>query len=158
MPHETPPLFINYRNNNADNWAATLLYEGLAARFGSDAVFLASQSIPAGANFSKSIYDAIAHARAVLVIMGDNWAASLRCGRHPWVVKELQAAQERSFPDVRIIPVLLGRAQRLRREDVPVGINDRLCDTVGFSFATRTYRSDTMYIARVLGGLIPGLG
>jgi hypothetical protein len=155
MPHESPPVFINYRNNNADNWAAALLDKGLCAYFGEDAIFWASRSIPAGATFPTTIQRAVEHARAMLIVMGDNWAPSLKAGKHPWVVTEIQTAQARN---IRTIPVFLGNTERPNVEDLHPALDVRLADLVGIRYGSRTHRGDTKHIARVLGRLIPELG
>jgi hypothetical protein len=154
MRYESPPIFISYRNNNADNWAAAIMDMGLTRRLGADAVFWASRSIPLGAQFHNVIHDAIVGAQVMLVLMGDNWAQSLKAGEHPWVINEIKTAQQHN---VRTIPVRLGEAPRPKPEDFPEGIDTWLAGLVSITLTSRTHEMDIEHLANILCNFIPGL-
>jgi hypothetical protein len=65
-------VFLNYRAVDKD-FGVHMLDSALSKRFGSDAVFLASRSIPLGAEWEPEMFDAIRDSVALLVIMGRNW-------------------------------------------------------------------------------------
>jgi len=74
-----------------------LLDRELAERFGPDAVFRASRSIPPGADFTREILDSLRQCHVLLAVMGPGWlAAGRRAGAHSgdvdWVHREIAEA------------------------------------------------------------------
>lgn len=109
-------VFLNYRADD-DPFGVAFLDEKLSNRFGSDTVFLASKSIPAGAHWEETMFQAVADSTAVLVIIGRGWlAAKHRLEQEDdFVRREILAAFELGK---RVIPVRLG-VPRLSESDLP---------------------------------------
>ena len=111
-------IFINYRNDDA--WAeALLLYDRLAARFGSESVFLDTRNLKPGMNWFEEIKSQRDSCGVLLALIGAHWISILKARDHAAIVKpaedyvrfEIQNAL-RSNSGIRVIPVLLG-------DDVP---------------------------------------
>lgn len=103
-------IFINYRSDDSGT-AAMLIDRELAARFGSDRVFLDSRSIPAGADFVEELLERVRASSVLLVVIGRRWltltdAAGKRRIDDPadWVRCEIAEALSLGM---RVIPVLL---------------------------------------------------
>ncbi len=104
-------IFISYRGADSDT-AAALIDRELAARFGSDRVFLDSRSIPAGADFVEELLGRLRACSVLLVVIGPRWltltdAAGQRRIDDPrdWIRREIVEALACGL---RIIPVLTG--------------------------------------------------
>ena len=111
-------VFINYRKDDA--WAeALLLYDRLAARLGSESVFLDARNLKPGMNWFEEIKSQRDSCGVLLALIGAHWISILRARDHAAIVKpaedyvrfEIQHAL-RSNSGIRVIPVLLG-------DDVP---------------------------------------
>jgi hypothetical protein len=107
-----PGLFLSYRRTDARGWAGRL-FDHLAARFGRARVFMDIEGgIPRGADFERTLADALAGCDALLALMGPDWLECRRSdGRRrldvpdDWVRNEIAAALRRGIP---VVPVLLG--------------------------------------------------
>lgn len=117
-------VFLNYRVTDQP-YGAVLLDRELSDRFGSDAVFLASKSIPPGADWEVRMFEAVEQCAALLVVMGANWLGARRLDGSrrlddpdDFVRRELLAA---SALGKVVVPVRFD-SQRLAREDFPVGL------------------------------------
>lgn len=119
-------VFINYRGVDSHGYGA-LLYTELVRWFGKDTVFLAAESIPAGADFVTELLGRVRTARVLLAVIGPRWltAADPATGRRQiddpadWVRRELVEAFRAS---VRVIPVLTDDATLPQECDLPVDI------------------------------------
>lgn len=116
-----PKIFINYRREETSAVAGRLHYR-LDARLGTPS-FLDIDSIQPGMDFAEAIGEAIASSHIMLVLMGENWAASTgSSGRRliynpsDYVRLELEAALRQS---VYVIPVLVDDAEMPDPEDLP---------------------------------------
>ncbi len=106
-------VFINYRHEDTKA-EALLLYERLAARFGTDNVFLDLKSLPAGVKWEEEI-KASSTGGVLLALMGDRWLSSIEArqqarvvdGTQDYVRLEIEQALKRRS---RVIPVLIGDA------------------------------------------------
>src|SRR5499433_1679199 len=65
-------VFINYRGADSDT-AAALIDRELAARLGSDRVFLDCRSIPAGADFAEELVRRLRACSVLVVVIGPRW-------------------------------------------------------------------------------------
>lgn len=115
-------VFINYRTGDGD-WAATLIANCLSARFGRKNVFFASRSISLGEDFAKQILARVPKCDVLLAVIGLAWSTiSDHEGRRrledrgDWVRREIALALEHG---VRVVPILLDGAARLRESDLP---------------------------------------
>jgi tetratricopeptide (TPR) repeat protein len=115
-------VFINYRGEDSDT-AAALIDRELAARFGSDRIFLDSRSIPAGVDFVEELLDRLRPSSVLLVVIGPRWltvtdATGQRRLDDPgdWVRREIAEALSQGL---RVIPVLTGDAVLPAEADLP---------------------------------------
>src|SRR5499425_1586305 len=124
-------VFINYRGEDSDT-AAALIDRELAARLGSDRVFLDCRSIPAGADFAEELLGRLRACSVLVVVIGPRWltltdVAGQRRIDDPadWIRREIAEALARGL---RVIPVLTNDAQLPTEADLPediVGLSRR---------------------------------
>jgi serine protease Do len=119
-------VFVNYRTGDGD-WAARLIEQELAARFGSDWVFYASRSIRPGDDFTQEIEKRLAESAVLLAVIGRQWlSAADDAGNRrldssgDWVRREIRTA---AAHQVRVIPVLLDGVARPEERDLPDDIS-----------------------------------
>jgi hypothetical protein len=118
-------IFINYRGTDSHSYGA-LLHTELSRHFGSDLVFLDSESIPAGADFVEQLLGRVRQARVVLAVIGTHWLAATGPGGErrlddpaDWIRRELEEA---FAAGVRVIPVLTDDAQMPTEADLPADL------------------------------------
>ena len=118
-------VFINYRGADSDT-AAVLIDRELAARLGSDRVFLDSRSIPAGADFVEELLARLRACSVLVVVIGPRWltvtdAAGRRRIDDPrdWIRREIVEALSHGL---RVIPVLTGDVALPTEADLPADI------------------------------------
>jgi hypothetical protein len=117
-------VFINYRGVDSRSYGA-LLYTELSRAFGSELVFLDSESIPAGADFAESLLSRVRACRVLLAVIGPRWLTTTGGdGRRiddpaDWVRRELVEALAGG---VRVIPVLTDDAGLPAEADLPADI------------------------------------
>src|SRR5262249_45090018 len=114
-------VFINYRGEDTDT-AAALIDRELAARLGSDRVFLDGQSIPAGAD-AEELLGRLRACNVLVVVIGPRWLTLTdAAGRrriddpHDWIRREITEALSHGL---RVIPVLTGDATLPAEPDLP---------------------------------------
>ncbi|MBV9013347.1 MAG: toll/interleukin-1 receptor domain-containing protein [Pseudonocardiales bacterium] len=134
-----PDIFINYRTGDEET-SASLIEQELSRRFGSKKVFRASKSISPGENYPRELLAAVRSSKALLAIIGSRWLTAVdKQGRKrlddedDWTRREILEAFEHG---VRVIPVLVGGAQRLRPSDLPPALAGRLdeCHSVKLDY------------------------
>jgi tetratricopeptide (TPR) repeat protein len=115
-------IFINYRGDDSDTVAA-LIDHHLTARFGSDQVFLASRSIPAGADFVEELLERLRQCSVLLVVIGPRWLSVTDVADHrriddpaDWVRREIAEALSHRL---RVIPILTGDAALPAEAELP---------------------------------------
>lgn len=117
-------IFICYRGSD-EPFAALLLEAWLTERFGRGQVFRDSRSIPLGTEFPDRLLEALYQCRAFIAVIGHDWL-----GRNPggtrriddpgdYVRREVATALQRN---VRVVPVLVGRASLPAVGDLPTDI------------------------------------
>lgn len=144
-------IFINYRAQEQAGYAA-LLDRELAERFGPDAVFRASRSIPPGADFTRDILDSLQQCQVLLAVMGPSWlAAGRRCGTAAdgvdWVHREIAEA---FVANVRVIPILVEDAGM----PSPLELSADIADLVRCQYLRLHHRSIGSDIERLVDELI----
>ncbi|KFU78399.1 TIR domain-containing protein [Amycolatopsis lurida] len=152
-------IFLNYRTAD-DRFGVALLDRELSRTFGPETVFFASKSIELGAEWEKSMFDAVAESEAVLVVMGRHWLdavdeTGLRRIDDPrdFVRREILLAFELGK---RVIPVRLDVPERVRADELPESLRplSKLQDiAIGF----RSASPDIDRLAARLRELVPGL-
>lgn len=116
---------MNFRNGD-DNYAAALLYDELATRFGADRVFRSTNSLRPGEDFTVVLLEKLRRCRVVLVVIGPRWLGSTDSAgrrrlwqRNDWVRREIMLALRE---DKHVIPVLLHDLPRLEPGQLPPSI------------------------------------
>lgn len=113
-------MFINFRTSD-EQASAALIDRELSYRFGSEQIFRAEKSVPAGADIDTVIIQGVRRSRALVAVIGQRWLVT-GDGRRPlddpndWTRRELVEAYH--F-DVPVIPVLVGQIPYLRARDLP---------------------------------------
>ena len=153
-----PLIFVNYRVDD-EPFGAVMIDQALSARFGDDAVFRASRSIPPGADFSQILLDAVRSAQTLLVVIGPRWLlAADGQGRrridnpYDWVRREIALAFE---TDTCVIPLLLS-ANLPKPDTLPPDIA-QLGSCQYRRIHYRSAQRDLSGLAADLRGLIPQL-
>ena len=125
MHRQSPSLFVNYRSCDQP-WAAVILDQVLSGRFGENAVFLDSRSMPPGTEFDKTLLVAVRRSAVLLVVVGDRWEAAVDSlgrrlidSRQDWVRREIVAAFSAG---TTVVPVLIDETPRLQVETLPSSI------------------------------------
>jgi len=151
-------VFLNYRVAD-EPFGVAMLDQALSERFGSKAVFLASKSIPLGAEWRRQMYQAVADSTALLVIMGRNWVeAKDGQGRRAlddpddFVRNEILLAFQL---EKQVIPVRLG-VSRVPAERLPDELR-RLLDCQDIEVRFRSAQIDIDRLANKLREQIPAL-
>lgn len=154
-----PDIFVNYRTNDEDT-TATLIERELSRRFGTDRVFRASKSIRIGQAFPQELLTAVRRSSVLLAVVGQRWAAARTAdGRRAlddpedWTRREIiEAFESRAL----VVPVLVGRATRLDRHDLPSEIA-KLADCQYRRFDNRDAESGLRRLGDDLAEAIPQL-
>ncbi|TQM85276.1 TIR domain-containing protein [Saccharothrix saharensis] len=151
-------VFLNYRVTDQP-FGAVLLDRALSERFGSDTVFLASKSIPLGADWEARMLEAVAQSAALLVVMGPNWLGEKRPDgsrrlddSDDFVRRELLAADAL---DKVVVPVRLD-CPRVAPADLPIGLS-WLADRQDVEIRFRTAQADIDNLANRLAAEVPEL-
>src|SRR5687767_10161515 len=111
-------FFISYRRQDSGGHAGRLV-DRLAARFGSDRVFMDVQDISPGQNFATSIEQTLAKCTHLLAVVGPRWLEILntRAGAGEDLVRhEIAIGMKQGLT---VIPVLVGGARMPATEDLP---------------------------------------
>src|SRR6266581_107424 len=139
-------IFINFRSGDGD-WVAKLIKNSLARRFGTDTVFLSSDSIPLGARYPDLLTRSASTCDVMLALVGRLSGAGPD-GRPPlfadddWVRREIATALAAGRP---VATVRLNGARRLIAGDLPPDISE-LAD-----------RADIAQLEEKLMEIAPGL-
>jgi len=145
-------IFISYRRTEAD-YPASWLYQRLGAHFGVDRIFKDVDSIAPGEDFSAVIADAVGSCTVLLVLIGDQWLTIVDeqgrrrlDDRSDLVRLEVEAALAR---DVRVIPILVGRARMPTAEELPASLA-KLARRHALELSPARFESDLGRLLRVL--------
>lgn len=118
-----PGIFLSYRRHGDSVGFAARLADNLEARFGEEQCFRDIEDIESGADFVRTIEEAITSCRVMIVVIGTDWismtdAEGSRRLDDPddFVRVEVAMALRR---DIRVIPVLVCGASMPSPEDLP---------------------------------------
>jgi hypothetical protein len=111
-------FFVSYRREDSEDFTYRMC-DRLRKHFGEQAVFVDIDQIPFGADFRSLIRRKLAQTRAVLVVIGPNWASERLHDADDPVVSEVEIALECKIP---IIPVLTSRARMPTERELPATI------------------------------------
>jgi hypothetical protein len=120
-----PAIFLSYRRADTSGYAGRLA-EGLAKRFGPDAVFQDVETIAPGSGFASDIEVAVAQCHVLLALIGDTWLIEpdAEGGRRlddprDFVRLEVAAALRRG---TKVLPVLLEGAEMPPESELPADL------------------------------------
>src|SRR5262249_26515036 len=118
-------VFINYRGEDSDT-AAVLIDRELAARFGSDRVFLDCRSIPAGTDFVAELLGRLRACSVLVGVIGPRWLTLTDPARRrriddprDWIRREIFEAFTHGL---RVIPVVTDDVALPAEADLPAEI------------------------------------
>jgi CHASE2 domain-containing sensor protein len=123
LPSATADFFISYRRDQS-SWPAGVLKNELAERFGSERVFMDSESLHAGEQWPRRIEEAVKSCSVLLALIGPDWAgASDREGKrrldNPRDFVRLEIETALQAEGVAVVPVLLDGAKMPRVDELP---------------------------------------
>lgn len=158
-------VFVNYRTGDEEA-CATMIERELSRRFGSAKIFLAGRSIRPGKSIKPGTDyqpDPLAAVRAssvLLAVISARWLSFADEHGHnaldtvdDRIRKEILTAFE---VDIPVVPILVGRAERIRRVDLPLALA-RLADCQYFRFDVSTAERDLRDIGDKLADIVPDL-
>ena len=114
-------IFISYRRKDTETQSQQIA-DRLKESFGESNVFFDSDSIPLGVDFVDKIQLALAKSDAVLVVIGEQWLASLNerlSDDSDFVRLEVELALKREIP---VIPLLIGDTRMPSESELPPSI------------------------------------
>ncbi|GAA1390989.1 hypothetical protein GCM10009639_20290 [Kitasatospora putterlickiae] len=154
-----PDIFVNYRSSDEDTGAA-LIERELSRRFGSERVFRASKSIKVGRRFPQELLTAVRRSSVLVAVIGERWADARTADGsralddpEDWTRREIVEAFESG---ALVVPVLIGRATRLNRYDLPPELAE-LADCQYRRLDTRNAEGDLARIGDDLAEAVPRL-
>jgi len=152
-------VFVNYRTGDEEA-CATMIERELSRRFGSAKIFLAGNSIKPGTDYQPDPLAAVRASSVLLAVISARWLSFADEHGHnaldtvdDRIRKEILTAFE---VDIPVVPILVGRAERIRRVDLPLALA-RLADCQYFRFDVSTAERDLRDIGDKLADIVPDL-
>jgi hypothetical protein len=152
VPPAAGRVFISYRREETA-YAAGWLFDRLADRFGRAQIFKDIDSIQLGDDFVEVINSAVGSCDVLLALIGDQWLTitdkhgNARLDNPDDFVRlEIEAALTR---DVRVIPILVGRAGMPRAEELPSSLA-KLVRRNALELSPSRFEFDTGRLLKVL--------
>jgi TIR domain len=114
-------VFISYRRDDAAGFSH-VIRDRLIEHLPKERVFMDVSDIEAGADFVKTLQDAVSQCDVLIALMGKRWAGAERDGRSrlnnrdDWIRVEVSTALNRG---VKVIPVLLDGATMPQEGSLP---------------------------------------
>ena len=153
-------IFISYRREDSA-FPAGWLYDRLCVRFGSDYVFKDVDSIDPGDDFLRVIEDAVGSCQVLLALIGDRWLDIADGTGHrrlddpnDFVRLEIEAALRR---DVRVIPLLVGRAPLPSSEQLPDSLRG-LIRRHAIELSPNRFEPDVARLVRIIDKTLAAVG
>ncbi|MDQ6611550.1 MAG: toll/interleukin-1 receptor domain-containing protein [Gemmatimonadota bacterium] len=122
MPTVRNKIFLSYRRDDSSGHVGRL-HDALARQLGPDAVFMDIDSIAPGADFVQVLHESLQVAAVVVVVIGTRWVGPKPDGtrrvddENDFV--RLEVAKALADPEVRVIPVLVNKAEMLPESSLP---------------------------------------
>jgi TIR domain len=152
-------IFVNFRNGDGD-WAAKLIRDRLARHFGTEAVFLSSDSIQLSDRFPDVMLDKARTCDVLLALVGPSWLTitdddgqARLFADDDWVRREIAAALAAGRP---VAVILLNYTPLPAPEDLPEDIRE-LAYRQGHRVSRRQFDTDMNGLENALMSAIPGL-
>ncbi|MFC4063500.1 toll/interleukin-1 receptor domain-containing protein [Actinoplanes subglobosus] len=140
-------VFISYRKSDAAA-EARLIADRVNQRFGNGSAFFDNQSIELGTDFRRRLWRSLAGCRAVIAVVGPDWAGVVEGGgrridrKNDFVRSEIECAlRER----LRIIPVLVRNAAQPDAASLPKSLRP-LADRQYLTITHRSADRDLNYL------------
>jgi hypothetical protein len=115
-------IFISYRREDSSGHVGRL-HDALATQLGRDSIFMDIDSIAPGADFVDVLQQSLERAAVVIVVMGTRWAGPKPDGTRRIDDERdfvrLEVAKALADTSVRVIPVLINRAEMLPESSLP---------------------------------------
>ena len=152
-------VFISYRKSDAPA-DARLIADRINRRFGAGTAFFDNQSIELGTDFRRKLWRSLAGCRAVVAVVGPDWAGHLEDGSRRIDRKDDFVRMEIEFSlreRLRVIPVLVRNAAKPDAATLPKSLRafaDRQYLTVNDRSADR----DLKFLLDQLSELGPAAG
>ncbi|MEU6173984.1 toll/interleukin-1 receptor domain-containing protein [Streptantibioticus parmotrematis] len=154
-----PDVFVNYRTGDEEA-TATLIERELSRRFGSERIFRASKSIPAGEPFPRELLTAVRRSSVLLAVIGQRWLEVGDVDGRPalkdpkdWIRKEILEA---FASGAKVVPILVGKTSRLSRAALPPALR-HLADCQYRRLDHRNAEADLSRLGDELAELVPAL-
>jgi hypothetical protein len=146
-------VFVSYRWTGSSGDAAARLAGALQQRLGKSHVSFDIEQYRAG-DLREQVPDRVKRACVLLVVIHPEWLAEIPELHKPddWVRQEIELARE--F-DVKIVPVLVNRAQMPAKEQLPESIRD-IVDASGLPLDHATYDAQVDRLAAIIRPTLPG--
>lgn len=115
-------IFISYRRDDSSGHVGRL-HDALVHHLGADCVFMDIDSIAPGADFVQVLQYSLEQSAVVVVVMGGRWVGPRPDGTrriddaNDFV--RLEVAKALSDPNVRVLPVLVNRAEMVSEDSLP---------------------------------------
>jgi tetratricopeptide (TPR) repeat protein len=152
VPQAAGRVFISYRREETA-YPAGWLFDRLSDRFGHGQIFKDVDSIQLGDDFVEVINSAVGSCDVLLALIGDQWlTVTDEQGRarldnpDDYVRLEIEAALTR---DVRVIPILVGRAGMPRADQLPASMA-KLVRRNALELSPSRFEFDTGRLLKVL--------
>lgn len=154
---EKVAMFISYRRDDTAGHVGRL-YDALAARYGSQQIFVDIDHIGPGEDFVRALDDAVAKSMVMLVVMGKRWVVdesgySRLQNPNDFVRLEVVAALHRGL---RVIPVLVQGAPMPSTRDLPRDLHD-LTTRNAFELSDLRWKEDSKRLMGELDRIIKSL-
>lgn len=150
-------MFISYRRDDTAGHVGRL-YDALAARYGSQQIFVDIDHIGPGEDFVRALDDAVAKSMVMLVVIGKRWVVdesgySRLQNPNDFVRLEIVAALHRGL---RVIPVLVQGAAMPNEHDLPRDLHE-LATRNAFELSDLRWREDSKRLTSELDRIIKSL-
>jgi predicted ATPase len=116
----SPSIFISYRRDDSAGHAGHL-YADLVAHFGAGSVFMDTETIEPGADFTVELSREIESCDVLIALIGKQWLQPRLSEPGDYVRQEIQAALDRKL---RVIPILLQGARMPSVAQLPQSISE----------------------------------
>jgi hypothetical protein len=157
VPHG---VFICYRRDDSSG-DARFISETLVKRFGSQQIFIDVDSISPGSDFEEVLRSTLHSCSVVLVLIGIHWLTIADAeGRRrldnsgDYVRREIRDAMSQ---ELRVIPVLLGRAAMPEESQLPPDIK-RVAKLQNVTLKHETFKTDLQELAKQLEQFMEPVG
>jgi len=157
-PSDRTGVFISYRRRDDPGFAGRL-YDHLVAEFGRHDVFMDVSTIEPGADFTRSISDALSRCGVLIAVIGERWLGMTDEKGRPrlhdprdYVRVEIETALRRG---IRVIPVLVDGAVVPTSDELPETMAP-LARRHGIAMSHANFASDVGRLIAAVGGAVEG--